>query len=371
MGRLSPSPEMRRRAVPLRKILRPGARPVPDTDDYAAQSQGALTQMMNNDREGCCSETAFAKWFGMIASYRPGGKTLVATAAEVSKFYHEVTGPGDNGTYMIDMFEYAMRTGFQIGGTRHKIAGYAVIDVRDTELLNAAMHWFEGVQLGVNLTQKQYSNFSTGSLWTYDGSRIVGGHSVPLTMRGPDKFRLATWAQQPDVSRACVQNPNWAEEAYVCISQDMVDAEGHGANNIDWATFTKAMDQIRAGEVPDIGDDPTPPVPPVPTGPGTFAGNGSLDFLGTMMPLTVAGTITQSIAPATMSTVNVWAVLADLAAIYAATRAKDWTAVAKAVAQLIADLGLSMTDDEQATFARTLVAHYATQVILNPCPPNG
>ena len=305
---------------------------------------------MNNNREGCCSETAFAKWLGMIASYRPGGKTLVATDAEVSAFYHAVTGPGDNGTYMVDMFEYAMTKGFKIGGVVHKIAGYASIDVRDTATLDAGMHWFIGVQLGVNLTQKQYSNFANGTLWTFDGSRVVGGHSIPLTKRDADKFRLATWAQQPDVERACVQNPAWAEEAYVCISQEMVDADKHGPNNVDWSAFLSAMEDIKAGRVPTIPDDPNPPGPgpnpPRPGGPGTFSADAVLTLLGQSVPAHLTGTFTTALAAAPLATVNYWAVAADVAQLIRDLLKRDWVAMAMDVEQLLTDLGIQFTAED-------------------------
>ena len=109
-----------------------------------------------------------------------------------------------------------------------------------------------------------------------------------------------------------------------------------------WADFQKAIKAV--GGTGSMTNDnpwnvPTPPYPagsspaPAPTpggGGGTLTAQGSMNFLGTMMPVTLSGLWSGAPALAPTASINVWAVVADLGAIYSAARADDWSGVAAA-----------------------------------------
>lgn len=364
LGRRSPTPAQRARFVPIRNFLSLSARPIPTRDDYATKAQAALSQMMNNNREGCCVATWLAKLLGIFNAYRPGGSPIVATDAEVSAWYHAVGGPGDNGLVMEEALQYLLKNGMKIGGAVHKIDAFAYVDVRDTAVLDKAFHWFDGVGLGVNLTREQYANFQTGTTWDWNPrSPIIGGHAIPLTMRGPDRFRLATWAQQPDVTRSCVQNPAWAEEAWVCITKEMVDAKGLDGNGVQWEALLAAMDAVKHGGTPDIPDDPNPPSPdPGPTPqPWDWEFDRTLHFLLWSMELHLGVRFARAARDA--RGVDLLQLGKDLAALVFAFWQKDWISFAAALERVLADLGWSFSDEDMRGLVSALQTSHETRVL--------
>lgn len=367
LGRLPATDAMRKKTLPLRHFVRLVGRPVPATDDYATLASAALRTMMGNDTQGDCVAADLCKRVGMMNAYRPGGKVLVATTAEALAFYHQVGGPGDNGLYMPDAYDYWRDKGIKIGGVVHKIEGYASFDVTDSALFDAACHWFQGVDLGVALTRTQYMHAEDTDTWDIDGSPVVGGHAIPLTQRGVDRCKIATWAREPGITRRLLHSRTWCDEAYVVISKEMMGTGGLDVNNVNWDALAAAMKAIASGGTPDIPPDPNPPTPPAPPTPptpagGTWTGSGNLDFLGTKMPIALAGVVSGSL---TTAGANLWTILADLAAVAVAFRARDWVAVAAAVQQLLADLGTTLTDQEFASLMNALQVERETRVLVD------
>lgn len=264
LGRKPATDAMRKKVLPLRNFVKFAGRPIPDTDDYGTKARNALRVMGGNDQEGDCVAVDLAKRVGMINANRPGGSVLVPTTAECLKFYHDVGGPGDNGLYMPDAFDWWRDKGIKIGSAIHKIEGYASFDVTNRALFDAACHWFQGVDLGVALTREQYMHADDSDTWDADGSDVIGGHAVPLTVRGPQTCKIATWAREPSITRNLLHSRGWADEAYVVISRESISNGGNDTNNVNWEALTAAMEAVKSGGTPDIPDDPNPPVPPVP-----------------------------------------------------------------------------------------------------------
>ena len=234
LGRKPPPPDMRKRVLPLAAFVKLGGRVIPTTDDYATLAQAALQKMMDNDREGCCVATTVAKQAGVQNAYRPGGSVVVATDNEVSKFYHAVGGPGDNGLYIPDALDWMVKKGMTIGGKLHKIDGFASFDPTNNALVDAVCHWFGGFHIGVNLSYEQYTNAEDSDVWDIDGSGVVGGHSVPVTRRTADGFTIATWAKQPRITRRLLNSREWCDEAYVIFGPDWFNS-GRDLNGVDVA----------------------------------------------------------------------------------------------------------------------------------------
>lgn len=355
LGRKPPTDEMRKRALPLRNFIKLAGRPVPPTDDYATQARAALRTMMGNDQQGDCVAADLCKRVGVMNAYRPGGKVLTATTAEALAFYHAVGGPGDNGLYMPDAFDYWRDKGIKIGGALHKIEGYASFDITDSALFDAACHWFLGVDLGVALTRDQYMNADDSDVWDIDNSGVVGGHAIPLTVRGPDKCKIATWGAEPSITRRLLHSRNWCDEAYVVVSAESF-ADGIDVNAVNLDALRAALAAIKAGGTPDIPPDPNPPTPPVPpVGPGNVQLTGFVNMFGQLLPTTMQGTFTQALAGLPTGA-GFLTILTDIAALLADFRAKDFAQMWSDALKLLADLGIVLTVAEMAQLHATLGA---------------
>jgi hypothetical protein len=370
-GRRPPTDAQRKKALPLRPFLRLAGRPVPTTDDYAVKAQAALTKMMDNDAEGCCVATALAKWFGIATGYAPGSSIVVATDQEVSRWYHAVGGPADNGLVMTEAFSFAVKNGFTIGGATHKLAGFASVDPTDDTLVDAACHWFGGLQVGCALTMTQYQHSEDTDTWDYDGSGVVGGHAIPVTMRNPTQFKIATWARQPSLTRSCFKNRSWNDETYVLLGPDWENQLGVDVNGVNVEALTAALAAIAAGGTPDIPPDPGPVPPgpgpgPGPVGPGSISLSGFMDVFGKQFPITLTGLLTQAAAGG--QSVNWILVFGDAFAIISAVMAKNWPAVMAAVEKLIADLGMTLTRAEMDALSQDVAAWADTLPLALPRP---
>ena len=159
---------------------------------------------------------------------------------------------------------------------------------------------------------------------------------------------------------------------FVIITTESFGPNGLDDNNVNVEALQTALAAIAAGGTPDIPNDPDPNPNPNPTGPGTWTGKGKMDFLGTQMPIMLDGVFHNGGIPAgaPIKNVNVWAVLADLAAIYADARRDDWAAVAADVDRLLTDLELNMTSEQKVRFGRSLLAQMETAPLCDKCPPN-
>jgi hypothetical protein len=371
MGRKPPTDGQRRKTIPLRPFVKLVGRPVPPTDDYASKAQPALTKMMGNDREGCCVATAIAKLLGIANAYRPGGSVLVATDAEVSTFYHQVGGPGDNGLYSPDALNYARDKGFRIGGQLHKIAGFASIDPTDSALLDAGFHWFGGLYYGVNLTSQQYNHAEDTDTWDDDGSGIVGGHAIPFTKRQPDGGTLATWARQPKATRRLMESQRWADEVYVVLAPEWFDAGGLDTNHVNVEALTAALQAVAAGGTPDIPPDPNPPDPnppgPNPPAPTPHEWSHTFAAFGKVLRIYAGYEITDS--EKRLAERIAWGIIPDLWQLVKAIEAKDWEGALRAAAKVLADLGIVLPFAKLESLTRGLQAEYDTRVLMMKGPP--
>lgn len=358
LGRKPPTDEQRKKFLPLRPFVKLIGRPVPTTDDYATKAQDALTKMMDNDAEGCCVITALAKLIGMENAYRPGGSVVVATDREVSRAYHDVGGPGDNGLYSPDALDWLRDKGMVFGGKLHKIEGYAAFDPTDPALTDAAFHWFGGLYFGVNLTSRQYNHAEDTDTWDIDGTGVVGGHAIPFSMRFPDKCQLATWARQPVATRRLMQSRNWADEAFVVLGPDWFNAAGIDTNNVNVSALRDALAAVKAGGTPSIPTDPNPPPnpPPGPVGPGNIHLTGTVQLFSEMLPCVLDGTLDPAIlAAAFPASVSTWVIVIDVLNLVTAFRAGDWAAFAVALAKLESDLGFTFSEYQRLQVARAVM----------------
>jgi hypothetical protein len=272
-------------AVPrLADFFRPAARlALPASTNRRAKAAKSLATMLGNDRQGCCTVSSTGHQTGVCSandSDSPG--EVVMTTQEALATYHRIGGPGDNGLVIRDVLEHWRTVGIPMGGTVHKIDGYAAIDWRDHDLMRGAVQVFGGIKIGFRCPPQ----FLQSKDWSYVGPPVTrgrgawGGHDAPAidyTEQGPLSSswgRVYQWDQRAWGA--------YVTEAWVVLMPEWYNADGLAASGFDVAGLRAAMDAMSKGRLPD-DPKPAPPSPPPPPGPplppaasyllnGTFTG---------------------------------------------------------------------------------------------------
>ena len=166
-------------------------------------------------------------------------------------------GPGssaDRGMEVQTFLEYLVNQKY--------ILGFASIDWTNEAELKAAIYLGLSVITGVQLQDAQIGQFGTG-VWDFvPGSKIDGGHCVPLVgfPGNPDNFSLVTWGKLIQCTLPFILNQ--MDECWFILTQAHVDHPGF-RNSFDLAGFSKAVSDLTNGKV--IIPVPTSPIPPTPT----------------------------------------------------------------------------------------------------------
>lgn len=367
LGRRPPTDAQRKKCIPLAPFIDLKRFTPPATFGYFSKASFALRMMLGNDSQGDCEAVTIVKSLAVAAAERPGGTSLSPTAAETLAFYHAQSGPADNGMVMVEAMDWARDKGVRIGSALHYIDGYALVDNTNPALVNACAFLFGGLHVGIELPNAWYQHADDTDVWDMTSTRVVGGHAVPATGFDASQIRLATWGKEPHITRAAFHSQRYVDECYAVLNKDWWTADGLDTNGVNVSALRAALEAIRNGGTPDIPPDPNPPTPPAPPTPpipagGTWTGSGNLEIWGHQFPLTLAGIVSGSQAA---TGANLWTILADLAAVAVAFRARDWVAVAAAVQQLLADLGMTMTDQEFSDLMRALQVERATRVLVD------
>ena len=360
LGRKSPPAHMRRGILPLAPFIkRMGAKPPPDVVDYTLKGKATLSTMLGNDQVGDCTIAAVLHQGGVMTAEQPGGHERVPTTQEAMTQYPQICGRGDQGCYVPEVMNHWRDAGMMIGGKSVKADGYVSLHLGDDLLHKIALYLFGPLHFGVNLPNDWYQNANAGFVWDVTSSRIVGGHSIAIPGYTTDTFRVSTWGQVGHMTLAAFRSPSYIEESYAVLSPDWYDKDGLDEHGVNVQALKDALEAIRSGGTPDIPDGPTPPTPPTPpAGGSTLTADGAMDFLGTKMPIHLTGILD---APANARGMASWlTLLGDVAAIVVAGKAGDWAGVAVAVDKLLADLGVSLGQQERESFTRALLARYAS-----------
>jgi hypothetical protein len=210
---------------------------VPPQGWEAAVPESALN-ILGNDLWGDCAE---AGALGLIQamSYN-AGRPLIPTTQDALNLYTAVTGfdpnagPSgnnrtDNGTALTDLLNYWQKIGISVGGTVHKILGYASIDITSIAQMRYATYLFGGSYLGINCPQSAEDDTSN---WTYQAnSPIVGGHCVVRVGEGAAGGKTRSWGMF--IPTANDFYLNYLDEGYVVVTSDWINAQGKSPSDVD------------------------------------------------------------------------------------------------------------------------------------------
>lgn len=246
-------------------------------DRYTAVTS-ALWGMDGNDRVGdcTCADVDHEVKSMQAAALNP---VVESTTAEVLAAYSAVTGydPADSstdqGAEMQAVRDYWRKTGFVLGGKRHKILLFADLDVRDDNLIMWALDQFGAVGLGVNFPASAMDQFDNDQPWTVvDNSKIEGGHAVALVGYDAAWWYVLTWGRVQRVT------PGWfnryVEEAWTAFSEDFVN-QRTGVTPLNGTLYDLGVQFAEVTGQPNPIPKPAPspaPTPPAPADPdATFA----------------------------------------------------------------------------------------------------
>lgn len=179
--------------------------------------------MLGNDSYGDCVFAGAAHETMLWLS--EGGKPYSFGPECVLKDYSAVTGfdtakpDTDQGTDMELAAKYRRQTGIQdLAGNRHQVGAYLALTPGDLKQALAAAYIFGAVGIGIEFPSTAMDQFNAGHKWSVvKGSRVEGGHYVPLIAHRGDLF-VVTWGKVQKMTEGFFKK--YCDEAIVYLSTE-------------------------------------------------------------------------------------------------------------------------------------------------------
>jgi len=244
LGKLEPKEDRLGRTITLKSIMRSVTELPPRPKKFNVTSlnlKSPAPQMWGNDQEGCCVEVDICNhqtYFELVEQ----DKVLPITTKIVSKLYHRIAGPGDNGTYFLDAFNYWYKYGIKVGCKRYKIEAFTSVDWKDMEQLKYAIWLLNGVDFGAQITNAAMEQFDEGKPWDVVSSKVIGGHGIFLGGYDDETglFDFWTWGKHQYAT------PEWIEkrgdEAFIAV-----DKKNNKNSILNIPLLNSYLDKIKSG----------------------------------------------------------------------------------------------------------------------------
>lgn len=201
--------------------------------------------MLGNDNYGDCVEAA-AEHTIQTQAWNETGVNLNPSQTDALNAYSEQTGfsignsNSDQGTDMLSSMNWWKTTGYPIGSTRHKLAGYATITAATpVAVLKQAIYDFGNISIGIVPPNAFMDQFNAGQPWTVDGAQNQNnGHCVPAVGYDDTYLYVLTWG--------AVQKATWGfyaaycDEAYVPLLPEW-DSKGNSPEGFSAASLNAAI----------------------------------------------------------------------------------------------------------------------------------
>lgn len=197
--------------------------PVPASVDWGGKV--ISWEMLGNDSLGDCGEASALHlemdWTSNASTeFLPTTQDAIAAYSAITG-YNPADPSSDQGTVLLDLLNYWRTTG--IAG--HKIYAYATIDPANIQELMAAVSFFGGAYLGVNLPQSALDATEAGQQWTNaTDTNIAGGHAIPIVAYDQNSLTCITWGQPQTMTWTWLKA--YLDEAYAIFSPDWVGLNG-------------------------------------------------------------------------------------------------------------------------------------------------
>ena len=223
--------------------------------------------MLGNDQygdcviAGSCHET-------MLWTLEGSTEALFTDTLAISQ-YHTICGAGDNGCDVRTVLDYRQKTGL-IDSTKnvHKIGAYVALDQTNINEIKEAIYIFNAIGIGINFPASAMDQFNAGQPWTVvKGSKIEGGHYIPILGYDADYLYVITWGQIQKMDYNFFKT--YCDEAWAILSTEMLNNSGltpEGFNNTQLNADLTAITGVSPSPSPTPVPSPTPtptPVPPI------------------------------------------------------------------------------------------------------------
>lgn len=241
LGRIRPTAEQKRRALPLERYL---SKPLPEAPLAIDNTAGVSYILGGNDRYGDCTVVALAN-FHLTAAAREGRKLSISDDEAIA-FYQAMSAPGrDDGLVEIDVLERARAAGFPLSGA-HKLAAWVRIDPLDLASIRACAALFYAVYVGAALPLSARSPGTWDAVSLIDDEDVPGswgGHAMIAPQYDSLGVSFITWGRK--------QRATWAWwRLYVEEGYALLDAERAAAAGVDWPALTADLAAIDSGGSP-------------------------------------------------------------------------------------------------------------------------
>ena len=156
--------------------------------------------ILGNDRVGDCALADALHQHKLWCA--ESGKAIPLSDAVAIQNYSAVTGydphdpSTDCGTDVPTLIHYRYTKGLVDGaGRRHKIGAALELEPGNWEQLAYAMYYFDGVTLGIKMSQQWMDAFQNGEyVWDkVSRPKIIGGHAITGVAMHGGNARIITW----------------------------------------------------------------------------------------------------------------------------------------------------------------------------------
>lgn len=236
LGRLRPTEEHKRRALPLSRYMRT---PLPVPPITLDNTPGVRYGLYHNDVYGDCTIAALANFLSTSGVRR--GFEASFTDKDATDFYFDMSGGKDDGLYEVDVLERAVNKGFPLNGL-HKLAAFVAIDPTDIYSIRSSAFLFDAIYVGVELPRA--AEATVGGLW--DSADTLGDnapgswgpHAVIVPKYDALGPTFITWGQQQQATWSWWRN--CVTEAYALLWRDV--AVQHG---VDWDALQADLQALK------------------------------------------------------------------------------------------------------------------------------
>lgn len=211
-------------------------------------------EMLGNDKWGDCAQ-AGAMHLIQTETYN-SGHYLHGTEEQTLRLYSAVTGfdpkagapdenPTDQGTVLLDLLRYWRDEGIEVTDrlgriVKHRILGWAALDITSVAQHRYALDVFGGTYLGIQCPRSAMEDTSN---WKYSPeSFIEGGHCINGEGQGHDGGHVKSWGKS--IPHTWEFMHHYLDEGYVVISEFWLDRQGKTPSGLDLDGLLKVMKKL-------------------------------------------------------------------------------------------------------------------------------